>query len=58
MVCGLTAAGIAGAGIPLLMKRWGFDPAQSSGIFLTTVTDVASFFSFLAFASLFERHLR
>ncbi len=58
MVCGLSVAGVAGAGIPLLLRRWGLDPAQSSGIFLTTVTDVVSFFSFLAFATVFERFIR
>ena len=39
MVVNLVAAGAAGAAIPIAMKRLGFDPAQSSGIFLTTVTD-------------------
>lgn len=57
MLVNMLAAGLAGAGIPLLMKRWGFDPAQSSGIFLTTVTDVIGFFAFLGFASVFERWL-
>ncbi|MBI4054772.1 MAG: magnesium transporter [Elusimicrobia bacterium] len=57
MVVNLVAAGLAGAAIPLAMKRLGFDPAQSSGIFLTTVTDVVGFFSFLAFAALFESKL-
>ncbi|OIO08493.1 MAG: magnesium transporter [Elusimicrobia bacterium CG1_02_63_36] len=58
MVCALGAAGFAGAAIPLLMKRFGLDPAQSSGIFLTTVTDIVSFFSMLAFASMLEGRLR
>ena len=53
MIVNLFAAGAAGAAIPLLMKRWGFDPAQSSGIFLTTVTDVVGFVAFLGFAVLF-----
>jgi magnesium transporter len=39
------------------MKAVGFDPAQSSGIILTTVTDVVGFFSFLGFAVLFQNHL-
>ena len=57
MVVNLFAAGVAGAAIPLAMKRLGFDPAQSSGIFLTTVTDVVGFFAFLSFALLFEGYL-
>lgn len=57
MLVNMLAAGLAGAGIPLVMKRWGFDPAQSSGIFLTTVTDVVGFFAFLGFAALFETWL-
>jgi magnesium transporter len=36
------ASGITGVLVPLCMKRIGFDPANASGIFLTTVTDVAS----------------
>ncbi|MBI4062183.1 MAG: magnesium transporter [Elusimicrobia bacterium] len=57
MVVNMVAAGLAGAVIPLGMKRLGFDPAQSSGIFLTTVTDVVGFFSFLGFATLFQARL-
>lgn len=57
MIVNMIAAGLAGAAIPVAMKRLGFDPAQSSGIFLTTVTDVVGFFAFLGFASLFEKLL-
>jgi magnesium transporter len=57
MIVNMIAAGLAGAAIPLAMKRLGFDPAQSSGIFLTTVTDVVGFFSFLGFATLMQSHL-
>jgi magnesium transporter len=57
MVANMVAAGLAGAAIPLIMKRLGFDPAQSSGIFLTTVTDVVGFFSFLGLATIFESRL-
>lgn len=58
MIVNMVAAGFAGAAIPILMKRLGFDPAQSSGIFLTTVTDVAGFLAFLGFASLFQARLQ
>lgn len=57
MIVNLVAAGAAGAAIPIAMKRLGFDPAQSSGIFLTTVTDVVGFFAFLGFATVFSSWL-
>ena len=50
---GLAIAGLAGAAIPLVLKKLGRDPAQSSSIFLTTVTDVVGFAAFLGFAMLF-----
>ena len=52
MVISLVIAGLAGAGIPILLTMVGQDPAQSSSIFLTTVTDIAGFFSFLGIATL------
>ncbi len=52
MVLAMVAAGFAGAVVPIALKRLGQDPAQSSSIVLTTVTDVAGFFSFLGIASL------
>jgi magnesium transporter len=57
MLFNLFFAGLAGASIPLLMKRMGIDPAQSSSIILTTVTDVMGFVAFLGFAVLFQRFL-
>jgi len=57
MVVNLFAAGLAGAAIPILMKRMGLDPAQCSSIILTTVTDVIGFFAFLGFAVVFQNHL-
>ncbi|OGR61190.1 MAG: magnesium transporter, partial [Elusimicrobia bacterium GWC2_51_8] len=50
MVVTMAAAGLSGALIPLTMKRFGYDPAHSSGIFVTTVTDITGFFSFLGLA--------
>ena len=44
---------LAGAGIPLVLKRIGRDPAQASSIFLTALTDGAGFFLFLGLATLF-----
>ena len=57
MVVNMIVACVAGAGIPILMKTLGRDPAQSSSIILTTFTDVIGFFSFLGLATLFLRVL-
>ena len=51
MVLSMVAAGIAGALVPIGLKRVGQDPATSSSIILTTVTDIAGFFSFLGIAT-------
>jgi len=52
MVVNLVIAGIAGAMIPIGLARSGVDPAVASSVFLTTVTDVVGFFSFLGLAAL------
>ncbi len=57
MFLNLLFAGLSGASIPILMKRLGWDPAQSSNIILTTVTDVLGFLAFLSLAVLFQNHL-
>jgi magnesium transporter len=57
MIVNLAAAGLAGAAIPLGLKALGWDPAQSSSILLTTVTDVIGFFAFLGFAMVFQNGL-
>jgi len=57
MFINLIFAGLSGASIPILMKRLGWDPAQSSNIILTTVTDVLGFFAFLSLAVLFQNYL-
>jgi magnesium transporter len=43
---------MSGAVIPVTLKAFGQDPAQSSSIVLTTVTDVFGFLSFLGLAQL------
>jgi magnesium transporter len=48
----LTMAALGGIVIPLTLNRLGADPAVASGPFVTTVTDIVGFFSFLGFASL------
>jgi magnesium transporter len=45
------ASGIAGAAVPLGLKRVGADPAMASSIFLTTATDVVSMGLFLGLAT-------
>ena len=51
MVLSMVAAGISGALVPIVLTRFGQDPATASSIILTTVTDVAGFFSFLGTAT-------
>lgn len=51
MVVNMLVAGLAGVTIPLLLDKMGADPAISSSIFLTTVTDVVGFAAFLGLAS-------
>jgi magnesium transporter len=51
MVLSMVVAGIAGSVIPIALTRFGQDPAQSSSIILTTITDVAGFMSFLGIAT-------
>jgi len=57
MVISMTLAGLSGAIIPILLTALRQDPAQSSSIILTTITDVVGFFSFLGIATLFSSML-
>jgi len=52
MITVLAAAALGGIFIPLILIRLRVDPAVSSGPFVTTVTDVVGFFSFLGIATL------
>lgn len=52
MIINLVVAGAFGAGIPIMLQRFGADPAVSSAVFLTTVTDVVGFFAFLGLAAI------
>jgi magnesium transporter len=58
MIVNMVAASLAGAMIPMILKSLGRDPAQSASIFLTTVTDIVGFASFLGFAVLFMELLK
>jgi magnesium transporter len=48
----MLVAGLAGGGIPVVMRRAGLDPALASNILLTTVTDIVGFVGFLLTAAL------
>ncbi len=52
MVVNLVVAGLAGTSVPVLLEKFGVDPALASGAFVTTVTDVVGFVAFLGLASL------
>jgi len=52
MLMNMTAAGIAGVSIPLLLKRMNIDPALAGSVILTTITDVVGIFAFLGTATL------
>lgn len=47
-----TAAALGGVFVPVMVKRFGFDPALAGGVILTTITDVMGFLSFLGLATL------
>ncbi|MGV6821068.1 MAG: magnesium transporter [Parvularcula sp.] len=53
MIINMLAAGLAGILIPLWLQRLGADPAVSSAVFVTTVTDIVGFFAFLGLATVF-----
>jgi magnesium transporter len=52
MVINNLAAGLGGILVPVTLDRFRVDPAVSSAVFVTTITDVTGFFSFLGLASL------
>jgi magnesium transporter len=52
IICNLVAGALGGILIPMFLERMRADPAVASGTFVTTVTDVVGFFSFLGIATL------
>lgn len=52
MLCNLIAAALGGILIPIAIEKMKADPAIASGVFVTTVTDVTGFMSFLGIATL------
>jgi magnesium transporter len=55
MIGSCVASGLSGALVPLTLKRFGFDPATASSIFLTTATDVVSMGMLLGLATILVR---
>lgn len=53
MMMNMIAAGVAGATLPIIMKRLKIDPALAGSVILTTITDVVGIFAFLGTATLF-----
>ncbi len=58
MIINLFVASIAGTLIPLGLRALKVDPALASSVFITTLTDVFGFLSFLGLGSLFLAYLR
>src|SRR6185312_7674045 len=52
IICNLVAGALGGILIPIVLEKLRADPAVASGTFVTTVTDVVGFFSFLGIATL------
>jgi magnesium transporter len=47
----LIVGSLAGSGIPVLLRKFGLDPALASSIFLTLITDTVGFGGFLLLAA-------
>jgi magnesium transporter len=58
MVVNMFVAATAGTLIPLTLRALKVDPALASSVFITTLTDMFGFFSFLGLATLFLRYLQ
>ena len=53
LVINLVVAALAGFSIPLLLRRFGIDPALAGSVLLTTITDVVGFMTFLGLGTFF-----
>ena len=58
LLLNLTLACLSGASVPFVMKKLGFDPAQSATIFATAITDIGGFFGLFMLARLFMKWLQ
>jgi magnesium transporter len=57
MIINMFVAAAAGTLVPLGLRAVNVDPALASSVFITTMTDVFGFFSFLGLAAMFARYL-
>jgi magnesium transporter len=57
MIINMFVAATAGTLIPLMLRALKVDPALASSVFITTLTDVFGFFSFLGLAKVFLKYL-
>ena len=57
MVINMFVAATAGTLIPLALRALKIDPALASSVFITTLTDVFGFLSFLGLGTLFIKYL-
>jgi magnesium transporter len=57
MIINMFVAATAGTLVPLGLRAANVDPALASSVFITTLTDVFGFFSFLGLATIFMRYL-
>ena len=52
MIFNLIIASLSGLLVPITLEKIGVDPAISSSVFVTTITDVVGFFAFLGLAAI------
>jgi magnesium transporter len=57
MIINMFVAATAGTLVPLGLRAVNVDPALASSVFITTMTDVFGFFSFLGLAAVFAKYL-
>jgi magnesium transporter len=53
MIINMAVAGLSGTLVPLVLDKMEIDPAVSSSVFVTTITDVVGFLAFLGLAAIF-----
>jgi magnesium transporter len=58
MITNMFVASVAGTLVPLGLRAMRVDPALASSVFITTLTDLFGFLSFLGLATIFLRYLQ
>ena len=53
LIANLVVAAVAGALVPLVLRKMNIDAALAGGVVLTTVTDVVGFVTFLGLGALY-----